>query len=65
MRLLQFQVSAMGTPSPAGTPTNLLYIVVPTLGGLWRYWQQRQPAVPLTLLQASAVSGASVAELLH
>jgi uncharacterized membrane protein YfcA len=42
VRLLPFHVSVLGTPSPAGTPTNLLYKVVPTLGGLWRYWQQGQ-----------------------
>jgi hypothetical protein len=30
--LLPFQVSVHGTPSPAVTPTNLLYNVVATLG---------------------------------
>jgi uncharacterized protein len=40
--LLPFQVSILGTPSPAVTPTNLLYNVVATPGALYRYWRQRQ-----------------------
>ena len=35
-----FQVSVLGTPSPAVTPTNLLYNVVATPGALYRYWWQ-------------------------
>jgi hypothetical protein len=34
--LLPFQVSLLGTPSPAVTPTNLLYNVVATPGALYR-----------------------------
>src|SRR6185437_14362443 len=37
-----FQVSVLGTPSPAVTPTNLLYNVVATPGALFRYWHQGQ-----------------------
>src|SRR6202034_1672792 len=37
-----FQVSVLGTPSPAVTPTNLLYNVVATPGALYRYWRQEQ-----------------------
>ena len=40
--LLPFQVSALGTPSPAVTPTNLLYNVVATPGALYRYRRQHQ-----------------------
>jgi uncharacterized protein len=40
--LLPFQVSILGTPSPAVTPTNLLYNVVATPGALWQYWRQGQ-----------------------
>jgi uncharacterized protein len=40
--LLPFQVSILGTPSPAVTPTNLLYNVVATPGALYRYWRQKQ-----------------------
>jgi uncharacterized protein len=37
--LLPVQVSILGTPSPAITPTNLLYNVIATPGGLYRYWR--------------------------
>jgi len=40
--LLPFQVGVLGTPSPAVTPTNLLYNVVAAPGGLYRYWRQGQ-----------------------
>jgi uncharacterized protein len=40
--LLPFQVDVLGTPSPAVTPTNLLYNVVATPGALYRYWRQGQ-----------------------
>ena len=40
--LLPFQVSVLGPPSPAVTPTNLLYNVVATPGALYRYWRQKQ-----------------------
>jgi uncharacterized membrane protein YfcA len=39
--LLPFQVSVLGTPSPAVTPTNLLNVVA-TPAALYRYWWQRQ-----------------------
>lgn len=40
--LLPFQVGVLGTPSPAVTPTNLLYNVVATPGAFYRYWRQGQ-----------------------
>jgi uncharacterized protein len=46
--LLPFQVSVLGTPSPAVTPTNLLYNVVATPGALYRYWRQGQTGGSLT-----------------
>ena len=46
--LLPFQVSVLGTPTPAVTPTNLLYNVVATPGALYRYWRQGQTGGPLT-----------------
>jgi uncharacterized protein len=46
--LLPFQVSVLGTPSPAVTPTNLLYNVVATPGALYRYWRQGQTGGVLT-----------------
>jgi uncharacterized protein len=48
--LLPFQVSVLGTPSPAVTPTNLLYNVVSTPGALYRYWRQHQTGGRLALL---------------
>jgi uncharacterized membrane protein YfcA len=46
--LLPFQVSVLGTPSPAVTPTNLLYNIVATPGALYRYWRQHQTGGGLT-----------------
>ena len=48
--LLPFQVSVLGTPSPAVTPTNLLYNVVATPGALVRYWRQGQTGGRLAVL---------------
>lgn len=50
MLLLPFQVSVLGTPSPAVTPTNLLYNVVATPGALYRYWRQGQTGGTLAAL---------------
>jgi hypothetical protein len=46
--LLPFQVTVLGTPSPAVTPTNLLYNVVATPGALYRYRRQGQTGGALT-----------------
>ena len=46
--LLPFQVGVLGTPSPAVTPTNLLYNVVATPGALFRYRRQHQTGGQLT-----------------
>ncbi|HTZ93467.1 MAG TPA: sulfite exporter TauE/SafE family protein [Streptosporangiaceae bacterium] len=51
--LLPFQVSVLGTPSPAVTPTNLLYNVVAAPGALYRYWRQGQTGGRLALLLLS------------
>ena len=48
--LLPFQVSVLGTPSPAVTPTNLLYNVVASPGALYRYWRQHQTGGRLALV---------------
>ncbi len=48
--LLPFQVSVLGTPSPAVTPTNLLYNVVATPGALYGYWRQGQTGGRMALL---------------
>ena len=49
MLLLPFQISVLGTPSPAVTPTSLLYNVVATPGALYRYWRQGQTGDSLAL----------------
>lgn len=51
--LLPFQVSVLGTPSPAVTPTNLLYNVVATPGALYRYWRQGQTGGRLAVVLIS------------
>ena len=48
--LLPFQVSVLGTPSPAITPTNLRYNVIATPGALYRYRRQGQTGGRLALL---------------
>jgi len=56
--LLPVQVSVLGVPSPAVTPTNLLYNVVSCPGALLRYRSSGQLRGPLTrLLVAGAVPG--------
>jgi uncharacterized membrane protein YfcA len=56
--LLPFQISVLGTPSPAVTPTNLLYNVVATPGALYRYWRQHQTGGRLALtLTAGTLPG--------
>jgi uncharacterized membrane protein YfcA len=56
--LLPFQVSVLGTASPAVTPTNLLYNVVATPGALYRYRRQGQTGGRLALvLIAGTVPG--------
>ncbi len=51
--LLPFQVGVLGTPSPAVTPTNLLYNVVAAPGALYRYWRQGQTGGRLALVLIS------------
>ncbi len=46
--LLPFQVTVLGTPSPAVTPTNLLYNVIATPGAIYRYRRQGQTGGALT-----------------
>ncbi len=56
--LLPFQVSVLGTPSPAVTPTNLLYNVIATPGALYRFRRQHQAGGGLALLlTAGALPG--------
>jgi uncharacterized membrane protein YfcA len=56
--LLPIQLSILHVPSPAVTPTNLLYNVAAVPGGLLRFWQERRLLNPLTwLLVAGTLPG--------
>jgi uncharacterized protein len=56
--LLPFQVSVLGTPSPAVTPTNLLYNIIATPGAIYRYWRQGQTGGRITaVLVAGTLPG--------
>jgi len=48
--LLPIQLSVLHVPSPAVTPTNLLFNVAATPGGLLRFWQEHRLGGPLTRL---------------
>jgi uncharacterized protein len=64
--LLPFQVSVLGTPSPAVTPTNLLYNVVAAPGAIYRYWRQGQTGGRLTrLLVAGTLPGVVVGSVIR
>jgi hypothetical protein len=64
--LLPFQVSVLGTPSPAVTPTNLLYNVIATPGALYRYRRQRQTGGRLTrVLVLGTVPGVIVGSIIR
>jgi uncharacterized protein len=63
--LLPVQVSILRVPSPAVTPTNLLFNVIATPGGLYRYWRAGALAGPLagTLVMGTlpgVVAGAGI-----
>jgi hypothetical protein len=56
--LLPIQLSILHVPSPAVTPTNLLFNVLAVPGGLMRFWHERRLVNPLTrLLVAGTLPG--------
>jgi uncharacterized protein len=56
--LLPIQLSVLHVPSPAVTPTNLLFNVAAVPGGLLRFWHERRLLSPLTgLLVAGTLPG--------
>lgn len=64
--LLPVQVSILGVPSPAVTPTNLLYNVVAGPGALLRYWRAGSLDGPLArLLVAGAVPGVVIGAVIR
>ena len=64
--LLPVQVSVLEVPSPAVTPTNLLYNVVATPGALCRYWQlgQLRGSLPARLI-AGTLPGVVIGAILR
>lgn len=64
--LLPFQVSVLGFTSPAVSPTNLIYNVVATPGGVYRYLRERRVVWVLALLVAlGALPGVFVGAVLR
>ena len=56
--LLPIQLSVLHVPSPAVTPTNLLFNVAAVPGGLLRFWHERRILNPLTwMLVAGTLPG--------
>jgi uncharacterized membrane protein YfcA len=56
--LLPIQLSVLGVPSPAITPTNLLFNVAAVQGGLLRFWHERRLWNPLAaVLVAGTLPG--------
>src|ERR1700733_7766788 len=51
--LLPIQLSVLHVPSPAVTPTNLLFNVAAVPGGLLRFWHERRLLNQLTWLLVS------------
>ncbi|HME04723.1 MAG TPA: sulfite exporter TauE/SafE family protein [Solirubrobacteraceae bacterium] len=64
--LLPVQLSVLGVPSPAVTPTNLLFNVVAVPGGLLRFWSERRLLGPLSgLLVAGTLPGVVVGAIVR
>jgi hypothetical protein len=64
--LLPVQVSMLGVPSPAVTPTNLLYNVFATPGALMRFAREGRLRAPLTgLLVAGTLPGVIVGAIVR
>jgi uncharacterized membrane protein YfcA len=64
--LLPVQLSVLGVPSPAVTPTNLLFNVAATPGALLRFWHERRPVGALArLLIAGTLPGVLIGATLR
>lgn len=64
--LLPFQVSVLGFTSPAVSPTNLIYNVIATPGGFYRYVREGRVAWTLALVVAlGALPGVFVGAVLR
>jgi uncharacterized membrane protein YfcA len=64
--LLPFQVTVLGFTSPAVSPTNLIYNVIATPGGVYRYMRERRVVWPLAwVVILGALPGVFVGALLR
>jgi len=64
--LLPVQVSLLRVPSPAVTPTNLIFNVVAVPGGLLRFWRERRLFNPLSgLLITGTLPGVIVGAIIR
>ena len=64
--LLPIQLSVLHVPSPSVTPTNLLFNVAATPGGLLRFWREHRLGGPLTgLLVAGTLPGVIAGAILR
>src|ERR1039458_7926742 len=64
--LLPIQLSVLHVPSPAVTPTNLLFNVAATPGGLLRFGREQRLGGPLTrVLIAGTLPGAVAGAILR
>jgi uncharacterized protein len=64
--LLPIQLSLLHVPSPAVTPTNLLYNVAATPGGLLRFWHEHRMLSSLTaLLVAGTLPGVVIGAVIR
>jgi uncharacterized membrane protein YfcA len=64
--LLPFQVTVLGFTSPAVSPTNLIYNVIATPGGVYRYVREKRVVWPLAwVVILGALPGVFVGALLR
>ncbi len=64
--LLPIQLSVLHVPSPSVTPTNLLFNVTATPGGLLRFWREHRLRSPLTgLLVTGTLPGVIAGAILR
>jgi uncharacterized membrane protein YfcA len=64
--LLPIQLSILHVPSPAATPTNLLFNIAAVPGGLLRFWHERRLLNPLTwVLVAGTLPGVIVGAVIR
>ncbi|HTZ70845.1 MAG TPA: sulfite exporter TauE/SafE family protein [Acetobacteraceae bacterium] len=54
--LLPLQMSVLGFTSPAVSATNLVFNLVATPAGVYRYWREKRVLWPLTLLVAAGTA---------